>query len=371
MRCSVPSRSGVAGRLSMSAPASGFGLVEVMVAMVIGLLVTIVIFQVFAVFESQKRTTTSGGDSQQNGLLALYTIQREARMAGYGINYVPLLGCNVIAYDAGPPVRNFNFTLAPVQITDGASGAPDSITVVYGDSNNLMASVRLLQAAAAADTFFVVDNAFGFTAGDTIIAGEVGKSCSLGTVNSVAASNVNRPAGSYTDANGATNVARYNKSGGLGVDYGVWNVATQSGGRLFDLGLAPAVVTYSVQNSQLTVQNLLTGANPSAVIDGIVQLQAQYGKDTDGDGAVDSWTAAAPVTSADWAAVLALRLAVVARSQQFERPNAQTGVCNTTTSAPTWAGGAIDLTADANWQCYRYRLFETIVPVRNQIWVPV
>ena len=355
----------------MSAPASGFGLVEVMVAMVIGLLVTIVIFQVFTVFESQKRTTTSGGDSQQNGLLALYTIQRETRMAGYGINYAPLLGCNVLAYDAGPPIRNFNFALAPVQIADGASGSPDSVTLVYGDSNNLTASVRLLQPAVSADTFVVVDNAFGFAAGDALIAGQVGKDCTLSTVSSVAASNVNRAAGNYTNADGATQVARYNMSGGLGVDYGTWDVVTQTGGRLFDLGPAPAVVTYSVQNSQLTVQNLLAGGNPSAIIDGIVQLQAQYGKDTDGDGAVDSWTSAAPVTSADWSAVLALRLAVVARNQQPERPSAQTGVCNTTTAAPTWAGGPIDLTADPNWQCYRYRLFETIVPLRNQIWVPV
>ena len=345
-----------------------------MVAMVIGLLVTIVIYQVFANFEGQKRTTTGGGIRSKMGCSRC--IRSNARRAWPVTASItsPCSVATVVAADVGPPARNFNFTMAPVQITDGASGSPDSVTVVYGNSNALTASVRLLQAAASVDTFFVIDNAFGFAAGDAIIAGEVGKSCSLATVSGVAGSNVNHDVGNYTDANGATQAARYNKSGGLGVAYGVWNVVTQSGGRLFDLGLAPAVVTYSVQNSQLVVQNLLTSGNPSAAVDGIVQLQAQYGRDTNGDGAVDSWSPpappAAPATSADWAAVSGVRLAVVARNQQAERPSAQTGVCNTTTSAPTWAGGAIDLTADPNWQCYRYRVFETIVPVRNQIWVP-
>ena len=368
----MQSLSGPARRSRMNT--LGFGLVEIMVAVVIGLLSTIVIFQVFTVFEGQKRTTTSGGDAQQNGLLALYTIERGTRMAGYGINYAPLFGCNVLGYDAVPPARNFSFTLAPVQITDGAAGAPDSVTLVYGNSNQLMASVQLLQAANSTDVSFIVDNSFGFVAGDVLMVGEAGKNCSLATVTSVASTNVNRATGTYTDANGTNQIARYNASGGPGVNYSIWNPVTQTGGRLFDLGPAPAVVTYSVQNSQLVAQNLIAGGTASAIVDGIVQLQAQYGRDIDGDGAVDTWTPpsppAAPATPTDWSRVLALRLAVVARSQQAERPDPQTGICSTTTAAPTWSGGTILLTADANWRCYRYRVFETVIPVRNQIWVP-
>jgi type IV pilus assembly protein PilW len=29
---------------------------------------------------------------------------------------------------------------------------------------------------------------------------------------------------------------------------------------------------------------------------------------------------------------------------------------------------AIDLTANADWQRYRYRVYETIIPLRNMIW---
>ena len=58
----------------------------------------------------------------------------------------------------------------------------------------------------------------------------------------------------------------------------------------------------------------------------------------------------------------------------MEKPDPATGVCNTTATAPTWAGSregtspAINLTADANWQCYRYKTFETVVPLRNMLW---
>jgi len=62
----------------------------------------------------------------------------------------------------------------------------------------------------------------------------------------------------------------------------------------------------------------------------------------------------------------------VARSGLLEKPAAD-GTCSTTTSAPSWSGGTIsvnknpDGTANANWQCYRYKTFETTVPLRNMI----
>jgi len=62
----------------------GFSLVEILVAMVIALLGTIIIFQVFAVSEGIRRTSTSGGDAQQFGALALFTLERDVRVAGYG-----------------------------------------------------------------------------------------------------------------------------------------------------------------------------------------------------------------------------------------------------------------------------------------------
>jgi type IV pilus assembly protein PilW len=65
---------------------------------------------------------------------------------------------------------------------------------------------------------------------------------------------------------------------------------------------------------------------------------------------------------------------VVARSALAEKPAAGLGApCDTTTVAPTWSGNtggarSFDLSIDPNWKCYRYRVFETTVPLRNWIW---
>ncbi len=238
---------------------------------------------------------------------------------------------------------------------------------------------------------------------DLVIVGEVGKSCSMRQVTAVA------PAGNPDQINHSPGV-RYNKAGGLTVAYTVWDNTALSGGRFYSLGAGPTVATYTVgradgnaalPSEQLLFTNLIQSAAASPIVDGIVQLQAQVGLDDNGDGVIQSteWRepcaaaaqlrkGAAPgtcaaATSTDWSRVLAIRIAVVARSIQQEKPDPADLVCKTTTDGtlagypdnrPTWAGGTIVLTgyagADPNWQCYRYRVFETKVPLRNLIWLP-
>jgi type IV pilus assembly protein PilW len=349
----------------------GFSLVEVMVAMLIGLIGTIVIFQTFAVSESQRRTTTGGGDAQQNGLLALAGIERDARLSGFGINYANLYGCTTRLHDAGPPIRDVTFTFAPAIITDGAASAPDSLSFVYGSSNKLVAPAKLLVNVAVNTSTLRVDNQFGFLVDDLIIAGQVGLNCSLYQTTAVNSDTLTFGTGNYVNSSGGTSTARYNNGTGSAVAYSAWDDTTNAGTRVFNVGAAPIVGTYTVANGQLMFQNLLTDSTATAVIDGIVQLQAEYGKDTNADGTVDVWNATAPLTSVDWSNVLALRVAVVARSALPEKPNPTTQLCDTTAAAPTWLGGAINLAADANWQCYRYRVFQTVIPLRNLLWAPL
>src|SRR2546429_9241890 len=77
----------------------GFSMVELLVAMLIGFIGMIIIFQVFEVSEGIKRTTTSGGDAQQNGVIALYTMERDFKNAGMGFNDTGFVGCNINGYD--------------------------------------------------------------------------------------------------------------------------------------------------------------------------------------------------------------------------------------------------------------------------------
>jgi type IV pilus assembly protein PilW len=351
----------------------GFSLVEIMVAMAIGLIGVIIIFQVFAISESQKRTTTGVSDAQQNGLLALFAIEREARSAGYGLSYEPLLGCKVNAYDGGdgaavPPIvaHDFSFTLAAVQIANGAGDVPDSITLVYGNSNLAVAPAKLTSAGTAGGTMNKVDNRFGYLVNDLIVTGEVAKDCTLRQISAL-------PSAPGTLDQIEHTAGRYNKAGGVATTYSSWDNTSLSGGRLYTLGQAPVAVTYSIVSNQLQVQNVMAGTPATGVVDNIVQLQAEYGKDAIGnDGVVDTWDTVAPANAIEWGKVLAVRLAVVARSQTPEKPNPATFLCDTTTVAPKWKNNTTDipLTANADWMCYRYRTFETTVAIRNQIWKP-
>jgi type IV pilus assembly protein PilW len=367
--------------------AAGFSIVELMVAMVIALVATIVIFQTFAVSEGIKRTSTSGGDAQQNGALALYAISRELRMAGYGINNAALLGCTVRAYDtqhSPPDIKDDDgndYTLAPAIIEPaGADTEPDEVTVNYGSSDLLSNPAKLMQNMADPTSLYRVNNRYGYTPGDVVIAAEAGN-CSLAQITATPddagkTDEVHHNTGTYVNAQGVNSAVRFNKAGGLGATY-------TTDASLYNLGSLPTRNRYRVENNQLVLDSTFGPTKSAVVADNIVQFRVEYGKD-DGvdngtvngavyaadDGMVDNYSNTMPAapTAQDWRRVIAIRMAVVARSALAEKPAVAGGACDTTTAAPTWSGGTLDVSADPNWNCYRYRVFETTIPLRNLIW---
>lgn len=346
----------------------GLSLVELMVGMVIALIGVLLIMQVFAISEGQKRTTTGGADAQENGNMALFTVERDLRMAGFGMNSADFFGCTVHAYDSTRSPTDFTFKFIPVEIVQGASGAPDTVTINYGNSDGSVTGVTFTEQP---DVYKVQNRAL-FNTGDLTIAAAPGSDCTLAEVSSLpnAAGSTDavdhNPTDVYTNAAGVGVLPTHNKAGGLGIAYA-------GGGTLFDVGPAPASLQYSISNDRLLLTNAMAGTS-SAIAEEIVQLQAEYGKDKVGnDGVVDTWEATAPVTATDWAQVQAVRIAFLARNKQKERPDPTTGNCTTTVAAPTWKDGAqaFTMTGIADWQCYRYQVFETIVPLRNMIWKPI
>ncbi len=354
----------------------GMSLPEILAAVLIGLVGMVVIMQVYATSEERKRTTTGTSDAQINGNIALFTLESSIRSAGFGMVSPGsnMLGCTTRAYNSDRPAPDFTFPMAPVSITVGAAGAPDSITVIYGDSPNVVEGNAFVGAAlSGAD--FPLKNAAGVLLGDLVVASESGLDCSMAEVTGFVPAAINTVehasgvAYSYVDNAGNTisPTATYNKGGGSGVDY-------STAAMLFTLGRAPTVVTYQIGNDRLQTRTLIPyvaaqdgdgdGTSDADIGDGIVQLKAQYGKDTNADSVVDAWNTTAPTTSAEWMQVRALRIAVLARSAQFEK----TAV---TAAAPTWFGGAFTMSNPADgtdWRNYRYRVYETVVPLRNMIW---
>lgn len=346
---------------------TGFSMVEIMVGIVIGLISTIIIMQVFASFEGQKRTTTGGSDAQTNGVVSLYTVERDIRMAGYG--FADATGCALARSFGGTALAPL--TLAPVTINNGASGAPDSITILSGNKSSWSVPVRVISVHAQAATQFNTNATLGIAQGDLMIAFETvagTPTCTLFQVDN--ANPVLNPI-VHTAGNWNGNSAIF-PAGGYSTDALLMNV-----GSLMSH-------TYSIDASSnliFTDYASATNTNSSQILSpDIVSMQAEYGFDTRAgaqtDSQVDTWSAtmidadASGITgdAGDIGRIYALRLALVARSGLLEKADPATGTCNTTTASPVWAGGAISLAADANWQCYRYKTFETVVPLRNTIW---
>ena len=113
-------------------------------------------------------------------------------------------------------------------------------------------------------------------------------------------------------------------------------------------------------------------AAPTAipVVPDVVNLKLQYGLDTDNDGTVDTWQAPTGQWSpanlslqplATISQILAVRVAIVTRSAQYEK--------DAVTSGPLrMFDGSVSMTLTADQQHYRYKVLETVVPLRNAIW---
>jgi len=124
---------------------AGFTLIELMIVLVIS---SIVIAAIFATFISQQKsyaTQTKVSDMQQNARAALTLMERDLRMAGFGVG------------DSGFTVQAFagNNVNASITVANNATPTPDQITIVY-------AAQQISTVSAVSDTNVTLANAAGF-----------------------------------------------------------------------------------------------------------------------------------------------------------------------------------------------------------------
>jgi type IV pilus assembly protein PilW len=380
---------------------AGFSLVELMVGLTIGLVTIVVVTQVMATAERYRKASSSGSDTVVNAALGLYTIEREGKNAGYGMNTVAgSTGCEVRATYGGTA---HNFNLVPVVITDGASGAPDQIKFMASGKNGVTLPTRISVDHPQTAANFFVESDIGVEEGDLMIAVPAVMNTASPATTWCSVFQVTGTGGGGGGGGGNGN----GNGGGQGQNQVLHNSGQSQwnepgGHNIFPSGGYSAgdyVVnlgnfierTYSVDTSskmlKLTEFNMVSGSNNPAkdLYPHIVQLQAVYGKDTSGtpDGIVDVWNATAPTTTAEWQQIRAIRVALVARGQLQEGVVTLDGAnagstCASATPHPAavcWKpdpngnGVKIDVSANnADWQKYRYRVVETTVPIRNLIW---
>ena len=364
--------------LRHSAPSArrhaGFGLVEILVGVVIGLIALLVIYQALALSEGYKRTTTAGGDAQSAGMISTFILGQDIGNAGNGIA--------ASAQDTAscPSTGNFATTWRPIPvlIRDGGNDfTSDSFDVFYGVHPRLATQAEILNDYTGLGDTIDIQSPLGFEVGHMFVMSDISSgNCAMGTVTAM----VGPDAGT-----GVVNIT----PSPIGIAF------PQGATWVVNLGPANQVrkVRYDVNAGVIRSQDLLNGAAvPNPIVSNIVLLKAQYGLDTDGDQFIDTWASArnAPWREVDVLAaplaqlrqVKAVRVAVVVRSSQFERPTDAEGraaVSDLTGDFTvtlfdcqglvpcTGQMAAVTIPGTAN---YRHRVFEQVIPLRNQVWNP-
>lgn len=357
----------------------GFGLIELMVGLVIGVIASVIIFQVFTLSERQKRTTTGASDAQTNGATALFMMDRDIKMAGWGISNDLAAKCNpakTYSYSTltGQPVSDL---FSSVAITDGGNG-PDSIWIRYyqnpANQEFKFTNVSLSEDMPQPSSELKVASTYGCEEGDLAIVSDNLGQCTLMEITQVQNSSFHlqhNPGGTQTHNptvpyQTANNWPAYKKANGAKI---------QCFSQLFSR-------TYRITGTDLELLEPKTdGAfNTFQIAPHILTLKAQYGvTNATGSQTVTDWVEAtgawaSPLTQQDSRKIKAIRLVIVARSAEYEKPDSS-GTCDTTTAThvAAWSSWASFSTSafPADWQCYRYKVFETTIPLRNVIWANV
>ena len=369
---------------------AGLTLVELMITIVIA---SIVAASTFTFFVGQRRvydTQMKVLNTQQNLWAAMETLTRFVRAAGMGVYgcvsptdptptgaTMPATGLRVFQKSTGTAMR-----LAPIWINNGAAGAPDAITVVFGAGSfgnftdtNLLGTVTAPTSAvtttAGRSTIFragefmvLLDNTAapaGPPTGD--------RGCTLFQITGIDPTTDSLQHASTSIWNAGIDIAGlvpFTYTGGATPTAGVRDFGT--------LNWVQFSIDTTGQSPRLMMNRLDGSAGPQILADGIEDLQIAYACDLDppapGDGAfgegtdtatkkADEWTynVAGDVPPAACNRPQAVRLTIVARSTE-----ADTTLAGLTTNAKP----AVEDGAAGARDTFRHRVLTTTVYPRNR-----
>lgn len=383
---------------------SGVSLIELMVGLAVGLIVTLVVISALGTMSTQRRIAVSGDDAKDSGQTALTMLERSAKLAGAGLFYNGQLICTSLNAYNTVMISN-GATLAPALIADGGSTGSDEITFTYANANGGSSVANLVDNMLANTNLFTVNNQGSLAVGDMALVGVPGSTrpCTLfqvtGFTGVVGGANCNditsgcvkilrnpssdfnppNPAGVYADAPA----------------YGYQNLAGIAGPAVITrIGnfnhqtyrvMCNSLVSHSAFAVPTCVQSPLAYTDAIPLAGNIVMLKAQYGiTDSADSDVVTSWVNATTSWATPDAAAIprikAIRVAVVSRSTEAGA-GAVTSACTNAAGvanvgpcsfhdadSPVIDLSAVPVASGKTWQNYRYRVFHSVIPLRTVLW---
>jgi type IV pilus assembly protein PilW len=402
--------------------ATGFSLIELLVAMVIGLVVSVAITSVVIRTEGSKRSSTSVNDINQSGAYAAYVLDRIVRSAGSGFSqrWSEVYGCtldvnmgttHVLPIPAAAPATSaftnlpLTLRLAPVIIgkglADKTGDVRGDVLIVMGGTAGVGESPQSVKpgSVSASPANLRLENTLGYRTDDMLLLADatVGGGCMMQQVATRSASEYGQDL-----ALGGT----YYAAAGTGVnltDFGASTLALQLGRddanppqfQAFGVGANRTLMSYDL----LQPQPGGTALPDASIADGVVEMRAVYGLDTTStpDGILDSWLD--PTAGSGYEAsvlgdgsaasrvklrrIVAVRIGMILRTSLQERAPQTTASSSLGPEGFQQASGRVltlfsDLptavqqtrtlgSGDLN---YRFRTLEVTVPLRNVLMAP-
>lgn len=372
----------------------GFSLIELMVAVTIGLIVTLIIFNVLQSSETRKRVTTGVNDINQSGAYSAYILDRTIRTAGSGFTnqLAPsgqprgIEGCRLsmqrgatvlapapAAYPAPFDGVSQNPVIAPVIIDQGTNS--DVITVMSGASGLAETGTRTSLPTPAIATVGVTST-ISLRVNDLVLFAREAATgpCVVSQIASIAAPDSVTLGGTYSTGTPASGLQESDLALSLG------NTTTNPPQmRMYGVGTQQTLVSYDLLRLDGTAATVMT-----PVAEGVVAMRAIYGIDNSpagGDNIVDAWVdpsglnwsgtalrAGTAAASERIRQIVAVRVAIVLRTATAERDaiaanRSFTLYADLPSGSPT---RTISFTATGDDR-FRYRVIETTIPVRNNL----
>lgn len=282
----------------------GLSLIELMVAMTLGFIVVAAVGTVYLSSRQAFRMGDSMSRMQENARLAMETVARDVRMAGYvGCGNLQNATVNTIA---NAPVPAISPSTAITGLDSGASTANfmgTTITRPAGDTISVMGAfgggVGLVGNLAPSNANVQINgNPYGFAVDDVLVV----TNCTNADI--FRATSVSGSTGTVTMAHGnSTNTG--NRIGTYGSDAFVMKMEQYT----YFIGINPALkrALYRTSLTEGTME----------LVEDVWDMQITYGRDTNADGAADTYSDATTVTvGANWAQVVSARINLLLASPE-------------------------------------------------------
>lgn len=342
----------------------GVTLIELMVAMLLGLILTAGAIQVFI----SNRTTYGFNEGlarlQENGRFAIDMLNYRVRMAGY-VGCLPgiridnnLTGSGDLGFDleqgligfeaiGSAPVPASWSPALPAELVNDVNPGSD-VLVIYNVNPN---AYPLVSPFNSADQIFVDASVADFAVGEIAVVSD----CQKASVFQITG----------TSASAGTGIAVAHASAGFtpGNALAAWDSGQEYGEGAEMLRAETWVYYVGARNGdgppalfqrRLALSGTTVALAAQELVEGVDTMQILYGVDTDLDGSVDDYRAASTVT--DWAEVVAVRIGLLLRSPEEYGTEVDTATYNVN-------GTLFDPVDDRRIR----QLFTTTVALRNRL----